>query len=275
MRTPKLYDSHTHSYHSPDGHDSVFQLCQSALDRGLSGIAITDHYENDVPSGDEEQRCRESAANIRQAKEIFRKRLDISVGMEMGQGPSDTQRAAAIVDELRPDVVLGSIHHLNGPHDEIYHTNFAGVSAAYVNQFMHDYFRKVYEVVEWGNFDVLSHITMPHRYLVSIFKVHVDLARYEEDIEEILKLCAQKGKAIEINTSGLRTDHKEFMPLARHVKRFHELGGEVVTLGSDAHYMEHVGEGLTPALDVLREAGFKYYGFFKERKPVMIPLLSF
>ena len=91
-------------------------------------------------------------------------------------------------------------------------------------------------------------------------------------IQEILRVLAQTGKGIEINTSGLRQQIQETMPTLPYLKRFRQLGGEIVTLGSDSHNAHDLAAGFAVAAQMLREAGFSHFAYFRDRKPVMVPL---
>ena len=84
---------------------------------------------------------------------------------------------------------------------------------------------------------------------------------------------ASKGKAIELNTSGLRQVLGDTMPNFHLLKRFRELGGEYVTLGSDAHKAEELGEGIPRAMEMLEEAGFEYRTVYKEHQPLQFKIV--
>ena len=85
-------------------------------------------------------------------------------------------------------------------------------------------------------------------------------------------MTAETGKALEINTAGLRQPIGKTSPELETVKRFRALGGKYVTYGSDAHYAEHIGAGLDTAYDMMREAGFTHFTFFQQRTPLQMPI---
>ena len=86
-------------------------------------------------------------------------------------------------------------------------------------------------------------------------------------IADSLKTLIEKGKGIEINTSGLRQKYGDVFPSLKYVKLFRELGGEILSIGSDAHTVADLGSGITEGAKIALEAGFKYLCYFKERKP--------
>ena len=93
------------------------------------------------------------------------------------------------------------------------------------------------------------------------------MSRYEEIIREIFKTIIYNGKGIEINTSGLRQKYGKPFPEYRFVKMYKELGGELISVGSDAHTVADLGKGVADGAEIAKQAGFKYLCFFKERKP--------
>ena len=90
------------------------------------------------------------------------------------------------------------------------------------------------ELCQWGGFDTLAHMTYPLRYIIGKYQIPVDMKPYEEVIREILKTVADKNLALEINTAGLRREIGQTSPTLEYVKLFRELGGELLTFGSDA-----------------------------------------
>ena len=116
-------------------------------------------------------------------------------------------------------------------------------------------------------------VAYPLRYITGKHKIRVDLRRYDDKIEEILRLTAQNGRAIEINTSGLYGALRDTMPPLCYVKRYRELGGEYITLGSDAHSADALGRGIDSGMEMLLEAGFSYFTFYKERHPLQFKII--
>lgn len=116
-------------------------------------------------------------------------------------------------------------------------------------------------------------MTYPLRYIVGKYQQPVDMSRYDEVIREILSTLAQKHLGLEINTAGLRREIGQTSPTLEYVKLFRELGGEILTFGSDAHCAQDLGAGLETAIDMAKEAGFSYFAFYKKHEPRMLRLL--
>ena len=119
---------------------------------------------------------------------------------------------------------------------------------------------------------IRAHITYPIRYMNGKHHLGVDLSRMDDLIDLTLRTLAQNGRALEINTSGLRGPIGETSPTLKYVKRFCELGGEYVTLGSDAHAAEDLGEGIQQAMELACQAGFSYFTFYKKRQPRLLQI---
>ncbi len=265
----RFYDSHTHSHFSFDGSESVEVLCRAAIEKGLEGICITDHCDLGRYSIENwESQMSGSVLETLEARERYRGVLEVTVGIELGQ-PQEEQLAAARALALESyDFVIGSLHNLPDT-DDFYYLNPQKMD---VKRLLTRYFDEVLKIVHWNGFDSLGHITYPLRYIAGEGGVKINLSDYEEQLREIMKELAQRGKALEINTSGLRQRLGETMPGAYCLKLFKECGGEYVTIGSDAHQAEHVGTGFLEAARLLTAHGFGYLTFYRSRRPVMLAL---
>ena len=135
-----------------------------------------------------------------------------------------------------------------------------------------EYFVEIIELIKWGNFDVLAHLTYPLRYFYSQSNLEIDLNKFKKQIDEILLLTAKTGKALEINTAALRQPLNKLSPEVDIIKRFKELGGEFVSVGSDAHYAEHLAMGIDVAYKAAIEAGFESITFFQKRTPIQMKI---
>jgi histidinol-phosphatase (PHP family) len=123
---------------------------------------------------------------------------------------------------------------------------------------------------EFGDFDVVGHIGYPHRY-GNFF--NGAMTKYRAEFAELFTALAHSGKGIELNTSGLySSDHGGALPTPELLKLFRECGGEIVTLGSDAHRAADVGKGLAEGAALLREAGFTRYAVFERREARFVKL---
>lgn len=265
-------NSHMHSDNSPDAIHSVMYLAEGAQQRGLMGIAVTDHAncfrfrEEGGPA-----RLMQSAVNVAKAKAAFQKHMSFATGVEIGYWGKNALNDRVV--SLYPfDFVLGSIH--NRPDgSEYYEVDYGALSPGERKNLLEEYFTSMLRMVEWGGFDSLAHMTFPFRSALQNGRVPLDLEPHRELVDEILRGLAEGGKALEINTSGLRSALHETMPPLWVCRRFRELGGEYVTIGSDAHSVDNVGLGIQEGMALLEEAGFRFFAFYRARQPVMLRIV--
>lgn len=269
MEFVNLFDSHTHSHNSFDGEDAVFDLCESARRRQLMGLCITDHYDCQLP----QQRCgvriRNSVLETAKTKNFLGNSLMLTTGIELGEATRNFAEAQAAVGQFRFDFVLGSLHS-DRESEDYYFVDFRQVE---VDALLRRYYQEMLELCRWGQFDVLAHLTYPLRYICGKYRLPVDLDAQEELIREILCTLIRCGRGIELNTAGLRQGLGETSPPLRYLKLYRQLGGEIVTIGSDAHRSGDIGAGIREGMELLREAGFSYFAFYKDRQPRMLRLI--
>ena len=227
-----IFDSHTHSDTSWDAEHSLTFLCETAVKKGILGFAITDHCEiNEYVTRDIETRIRQGYFEMLKARAAFGKSLMLSYGIELGQMNSDLDLTHHVLEMKPYDFVLGSLHCIRG-NEDFYFMDFKDEDPYAL---LEEYYQELYEVAKLNLFDSMAHITYPIRYMNGTHHLGVDLSRMDDLIDLTLRTLVQNGKALEINTSGLRGPIGETSPTLKYVKRFRELGGEYVTLGSDAH----------------------------------------
>lgn len=258
-------DFHLHCDASEDSDAPIQTMCEAALRAGLEAVAITDHAEM--------VRYREDGYDLTVAQswkqagemaEAYAGRLRVARGVELGEPLYDLATAESILRDHNYDFVLGSIHKL-GDDVDYYEYDY---SHRDVGESMDLYFDAVLELARWGRFHSLAHLTYPFRYMPAD-KRPADYRRWAERIDAILCTLAQKGLALEINTSGLRQAIRLTSPDYPLVRRFREVGGELITVGSDAHEPANVGAGIPEALAIARQAGFRDIAVFFAGKPEM------
>lgn len=267
-----LFDCHTHSDNSHDGHSSISMLCEAACNKGLSGICITDHCECDVPVLNYIPRFQGVQFDMMKARSAFSQQLTLLTGIELGQPHYDPQLAEQMLSAFQFDFVLASLHNNPGEED-LCTMDFTEMPMEQINDMLQRYYENMLGLAQWNQFDSLGHITYPLRYIQGFQGIPVDMSPYDALIREILKTVADNGKAIEINTSTIRQGLGVTMPGIEYVKLFKELGGKYVTIGSDAHYAKDVGADLNVALDMLKEAGFDCFTVYRRREPKLLKIL--
>lgn len=264
-------DTHLHSTVSFDGHASRTEMALAAAKQGITALCFTDHYDvvNEknqlVPVYNWAPARREHRA----ALEALEGSTELLYGLELGNAPADFSAAAKALEEPGLDFVLGSIHNASKAlgWQDYYYVTFDSPALCYA--YLDDYFSALDELIAWGNFDSLAHLPYPMRYMAQRDSQPVTLAPYEERITELLRSLVRAGKALEVNSGKSTVLMPEYSWL---LDRFRDLGGELVTVGSDAHRTQDVGKGLREAYDLLRAKGFSYVTVFRSRKPAPMKL---
>jgi histidinol-phosphatase (PHP family) len=262
-----LIDSHTHSDNSPDGNNSVIFMCEKAIEKGIKYLTITDHCEiNAYYKDNYNLSVKHSFFDTKKAKAIFKDDIEVLNGIELGQATQDFETAEKVVNALPYDFILASIHNVRDKVDFA----FMDYNENDPELYFEVYLEEVMKLIDWGNFDVLAHLTYPLRYIIGEHGLKFNLPGYEEKIFKILKALVEKGKGIEINTSGLRQKYNELMPDLWCLKLYKQAGGEIITIGSDAHTSDDIGANIDEAVIAAKLAGFSQIAVFENRKPVFI-----
>lgn len=263
-------DLHMHTSSSFDGNYSAAMMCESAIENGLATIAITDHFDVDFfERHNLDFRQKSSYEDICFVKDILSDKIRILRGIEMGQPTYDLALTEKSLARYEYDFVIGSIHNPRNQPD-YGDFDYAALAQDEIYAMLDNYFEEELMLAKWNGFDTFAHLTYPMRYIVQAGRKDIVLDRYNDITDEIFKVLVANGKALEINTSGLRQPIGKTMPTENYVKRFKDLGGEFLTLGSDAHFTEHVGAGIDEGYAIAERCGFKYVTYFKDRKPIQV-----
>ena len=262
-------DVHMHCGFSNDSETRPEDMVESAIAKGLSVICFTDHYDKDnLDWGDEAIFDVESYFQKMLAlQEEYRDRIDIRIGAEIGMQPYLAEYYQNFMAQHPFDFVIGSVHSVL-EHDVALdffqkHSDPEGYRI-YFEEMLQD-------VQKIKAYDVLGHLDYIVRYSNQGSK-GFDLNDYMDIIEEILKQVIAHGKGIEMNMSGLKYGLGAPHPQQEIIKRYRELGGEIITVGADGHIPEHIAYDYHLADDILKSCGFKYYTEFKGRKPLFVKI---
>ena len=270
MKYRFISDSHTHSECSFDGNDSVIMMCEQASGTGLYSITITDHCEcNEYYEKNVRDDIERSLRDISKARAMYNDRLRVYTGIELGQPVQDEKAAREAVSLGYYDFILGSLHNLRGEQDFY----FLEYTEENTDRLLRRYFTEMLELVDQNMFDCLAHLDYPLRYIIGNSGIKVNYKDYQEMTDEILSALVRNDKALEINTSGLRQVIGRTLPDIEILKRFRELGGKYVTLGSDAHRWGDIGSGIEQGLDLLSRCGYTHFTVYDRREPHLLPIM--
>ena len=263
-----IADYHTHSNCSPDGTLPMKEMVKAAVDKGLQEICITDHVDTYYWKDLSLRRDFDWDKVKRQYDEacaLYGDRILIKLGCELGDAQLSTANAEhllSIAPEL--DFVIGSVHlsgDKNGDNKDLYYIEQG--DANFYRNVINNYLDEVETVAKWGKCSVLGHMTLPLRYINENYHAGLTFAEHMDRVAEIFRIIIPKGVGIECNTNR----GGEPLPYGEILKLYHDMGGEIITLGSDAHSAEFVGHVIRERQELLRQCGFRYFTTFTKRKP--------
>ena len=263
-----LADYHTHSRISPDASSSMTEMAEAAVRQGLQEICFTDHVEPILFGSTAPRRAYDWAPlteEFRAAQAAVGDRIRLRLGVELGDAVWDLDRSEAIMARAPAlDFVIGSIHILSERMDGRDLYSLAPRDEAETRACLADYLGQIQRLARWGGFHVLGHLTLPLRYLNENRGMHVSFDGFEAEMEDIFRTIIPKGIGIELNTNRGNTP----LPDAKWLKLYRGMGGEVITLGTDAHAPDAVGCAIREGQALLRECGFRRFCTFRQGQPV-------
>lgn len=254
-------DAHLHTNLSPDSDVPIDVYAAAALQRGIAELAITDHvdFEPGAPAfGYATFADRERV--VRQAADRWGPQgVTIRFGVELTYDRSWEADVREHLAQHSYDFTIGSVHDRVASQYSPSRVR-AWVEGRSLREIVAPYFDEVEAAARSGLFDALGHLDGVKRYLHP-YVTNDQFAAAPELYEPILAALVDSGTALEINTSGLRHAVGETYPSAAIVRRFRELGGRAVTVGSDAHRAEHFGWALGDGYQYAMDAGFEALTF--------------
>ena len=268
-----LADCHVHSEFSSDSETPVTDMLNRAVACGMKYFYLTDHHDIDFPvdaeNGMDFQLDTPSyLTRIAELTDQYREQITVRTGVELGLMAHIADKLETYVSDYNFDFIIGSSHLVRGM-DPYYPSYYEGRSQT---EAYREYFESIYENTKtFQNYDVYGHLDYVVRYGPTknqnyTYQKHADI------IDRILRAIVESGKGIELNTSGFRSGLGQPNPCVDILKRYKELGGEIITVGSDAHKPEHVGADFDKACTILKNCGFQYYTIFEKRTPEFIKL---
>jgi histidinol-phosphatase (PHP family) len=263
-----MFDYHVHTNHSNDCTFDMESYILPAIEKNLEGICFTDHVDIDYPgtSIQFDLDYLKYTNEVKKLKDKYRDKLEILIGIEFGMQPHILEDDKSYFQDKSFDYILGSIHAADKK--ELYGDDFTHAKSNHLG--ILDYFNDmIFCVKNFDSYNNLGHLDAISRYVT---KGSFLASKYMEYIEEVLRIVIQKGKGIELNTSGKRYSLPHFHPEPSIIKLYKQLGGEIITLGSDSHSPSTLGYGFEEAQYLLQDNGFKYYTIYRGGKPEFIKL---
>ena len=263
-------DTHIHSEYSHDSTCAVSQIYQTAREKKMDVVCITDHC--DLYPAHQTQEILDYRMQVfRGISETIKdyKDVEILIGVELGGGFIRPELAQQVIDSQPYDVIIGSVHGImfRGERMSTSKFDFGGVDEAAMMEYLDGYMDASIYVAEEMDVDVLAHLTYIFRYINGKYKKNLDWHILEEKIRRIFRVLIKRNIALEINTSCVGSFYDEWLPARDIVELYIQMGGSLITLGSDAHKSEKIGTGLEDVKAYLRQKGIDTLVYYKQRKP--------
>ena len=271
-----LSDYHIHSTVSPDGHNTMAEMALASASSGVSQLCFTDHcdmvnwFDSSITDA-----CfgvvPRALEQYREAVELCGRDIDIRLGIELGEAQHAPEQAAAVAEAPELDFILGSLHIMKNAGDFCF---IKYRSEAHCYELLEQYMDELQFIADLNVLDVMAHIGYTQRDMSKNgYPIALTMDRFGDQIDRLFRTLIQNGRGIEVNCSGLRDGFTgATFPNIPLLKRYRELGGEIITVGSDAHRAEDAGTFLREGFEILHSAGFKYVCSFKKHKPEFIKI---
>lgn len=274
-------DMHMHTWFSTDSEACPRDMADEAVRKGLKTICFTDHFDKDDLEWGEEGIFDVDAyfVEMQKLQEEYAGKLNIRIGIELGLRTYLKDYYEELTKKYPFDFAIGSVH--NVPYKKDAEGNILYTDPAAEKLFTDRTDKEAYRLMMETTlenvrtsdcFQTLGHLDYVVRYGKSREKEY-SYTDYADIIDEILKLLIEKEKGLEVNSAGLKYGLPFAHPHPDVLKHYRELGGEIITIGADAHKPEHIAYDFAKAEEILKSCGFKYYTEFFEQKPVFKQLI--
>lgn len=267
-----LWDCHMHSSFSGDSSTPMELMVESALEKGLAGICFTEHLDPDYPQEEEpidfSLDIPAYCHKLLKLREHYEGQIQIHYGIELGLQPHLASYFQELLQEHSFDFVIGSSHVVHG--QDPYYPSF--YQRRKEEDCYLEYFQSILENLDvFQNMDAYGHLDYVVRYGPTRNKNYTYQA-YEEVLDAILQKLIDLQIGLEVNTGGFGYGLGHPNPSEEILSRYKALGGELLTIGADAHTPERVGDSFPLLAELLKKCGFRYYTVFRNRKPSFLPL---
>ena len=266
-----LIDYHLHSQFSCDSHTNMDEICQAAIQTGLTEIAFTDHMDYNYPHQYENHYIHD-LDNYLETIERYRTRyagqLTIRSGIEIGLEQHRLDDYRALLKRYHFDFIIGSVHEINGM--------AVSQKAFFQGKTKREVCRQSYSnlldcIRRFDDFDVIGHLDYCKRYCPFPYEPGDHLLAMDL-ITELLSELIRRGKGLEVNTSGYRHCSAMCLPHFDILRHYRQLGGTRITIGSDSHRAQYVGFRSRETTDVLKALGFRHISTFQNRTEIPVAL---
>lgn len=259
-------DSHIHSSFSGDSFEKLESIIERAIELNMDEITITDHLDLDFPEEVNifELDINEYIQTLKNLKREYKNNIKIKIGIEIGLQPHLRNAYKEIFQCEDIDFIIGSSHCVN---------NMDVSDKKFFEKYKKDEAHKLYFEEVLKNIDIFpkisvyGHLDFINRYGRDVYDDYkkIDFEKHKVLIDKILQKLIEKKIGLEVNTSALRYGLRDFHPCRKILKRYRELGGEIITIGSDAHRALDIMRDFDKAIKELKKIGFTKFAVFEKR----------
>ena len=256
-----LVDYHIHTEHSDDSVVPIKSYIKRALALGFEELCFTNHIDYEVPDN---ASCdvKQYKKDFDEAKKEYEGKIRLKFGMEFGMQVHTIDKFQKTFDENDFDFIILSCHAL----DNLGFWNGGFQEGKTQKEFNERYYNEILNFIKkYKDYSTLGHLDVIRRY----DKTYYPFEKVKDIIAEILKIVIADGKGIEVNTSSFRYKIPDFMPSENILKLYKDLGGEIITVGSDSHDILHLGSNFDKAREELIKLGYKHFYTFDKMKPIV------
>ncbi len=246
-------DRHLHTRFSEDSNEDPENCIRKAISLNMEDIWFTDHYDIDFPGGGFSFDADRYFKELYELKEKYSDKISVHIGVELGLKKDINDKIQALINKYPFEYRIGSVHLMDDK-DPYEREKFDMTD----REFYRRYFETALDCLEnCTGFDTFGHIDYVVRYGYEKDRAY-SYSENADIIDEILKHLIKNNIALEVNTAGLRKGLKYVHPYPEILKRYRELGGENIVMGSDAHKAEDIGADFDRTLLYLHDFGFNH-----------------
>ena len=260
-----MKDSHVHTTISHDGISEMSAYIYAAREKGVDEITFTEHWDDYTGLKTDLRTLDISVYREKYLACSNEEAMQTNFGIEIGLQPDIAEKIQAVTNQYSFDYIIGSSHIVCKKDMAMDSSFFEGVTRkeAYMR-----YFSEVLENIKLyrSEFDVYGHLDYVVRY-GGYEEKKICYSEFADILDEILNLLIKNDKGLEVNTSGIRYGLGYPHPNAEILKRYKELGGKIIVLGSDAHKTDDLARNFDIALELLKQIGFREVAVFHNRIP--------
>ena len=269
-----LIDYHCHTDISRDSRAPYYDMVMAEYAAGVRHLCVTDHCDPvDWETLGFYPPCLDVARRETEAFEAVRDRLppdlELRRGVELGEIIFHPEVMNTLARAPGLDFVLGS-YHITREHGDFHWMDYS--DPAFCREICDIYLRDLQWTAEMDYFDVMAHIGYFRRYAMAQgVDLSLTLREHGDRIEHLLRTLIQNGRGIELNCSGLRDGCGPF-PSEEILRLYRDLGGQIITVGSDAHRLDNAAKCVDQGMELLKTIGFRYIAVFTKHEPRFIPI---